>query len=109
MTAHQEAAISDADRADARTIWDFHQMGHGLRPCSAAIALGSLDLGVATTSAELYHAGMFPVAPTEGLWSNSRRLSAVYALAALGAAGLAAAPAATVPGRGASRPSPRTA
>jgi uncharacterized SAM-binding protein YcdF (DUF218 family) len=55
-----QAPISDADRADARTLWDFHQMGHELRPCSAAITLGSLDLGVATTTAELYHAGMFP-------------------------------------------------
>jgi uncharacterized SAM-binding protein YcdF (DUF218 family) len=55
-----QAPISDADRADARTIWDFHQMGHELKPCSAAIALGSLDLGVATTTADLYHAGMFP-------------------------------------------------
>ena len=61
MTASQEAAISDTDRADAHAIWDFHQMGHELRPCSAAITLGSLDLGVATTTAELYHAGMFPV------------------------------------------------
>ncbi|OII65517.1 hypothetical protein BJP40_01040 [Streptomyces sp. CC53] len=61
MTDRQENAISDADRADARTIWDFHQMGHELRPCSAAIALGSLDLGVAGTTADLYHAGMFPV------------------------------------------------
>ncbi|MFC4035066.1 YdcF family protein [Streptomyces polygonati] len=56
-----QAPISDADRTDARAIWDFHQMGHKLRPCSAAITLGSLDLGVATTTAELYHAGMFPV------------------------------------------------
>jgi len=61
VTAHQETAISDTDRADARAIWDFHQMGHTVRPCSAAITLGSLDLGVATTTAELYHAGMFPV------------------------------------------------
>jgi uncharacterized SAM-binding protein YcdF (DUF218 family) len=36
-------------------------MGHELRPCSAAITLGSLDLGVASTTADLYHAGMFPV------------------------------------------------
>ncbi|WP_329182385.1 YdcF family protein [Streptomyces sp. NBC_01477] len=35
-------------------------MGHELKPCSAAIALGSLDLGVATTTADLYHARMFP-------------------------------------------------
>lgn len=55
-----QAPISDADRADARAIWEFHQMGHKLRPCSAAIALGSLDLGVATATADLYHAGMFP-------------------------------------------------
>lgn len=55
-----QAPISDADRADARAIWEFHQMGHELRPCSAAIALGSLDLGVATATADLYHAGMFP-------------------------------------------------
>lgn len=54
------APISDEDRADARVIWDFHQMGHELKPCSAAITLGSLDLGVATTTADLYHAGMFP-------------------------------------------------
>ncbi|MET7858196.1 YdcF family protein [Streptomyces sp. NPDC005318] len=61
MTDRKAAAISDADRADARAIWDFHQMGHELRPCSAAITLGSLDLGVASTTADLYHAGMFPV------------------------------------------------
>ena len=55
-----QTPISDADRADARAIWDFHQMDHELSPCSAAITLGSLDLGVATTTADLYHAGMFP-------------------------------------------------
>ncbi|MDF9813006.1 hypothetical protein M2266_002237 [Streptomyces sp. SPB162] len=55
-----QAPISDADRADALAIWDFHQMGHELRTCSAAITLGSLDLGVATYTADLYHAGMFP-------------------------------------------------
>jgi uncharacterized SAM-binding protein YcdF (DUF218 family) len=73
VTAHQEAAISDTDRADARAIWDFHQMGHELRPCSAAIALGSLDLGVATTTAELYHAGMFPVVVFTGDTSAATR------------------------------------
>lgn len=55
------SAVSSADRIDARTLWDFHQMGHEVKPCSAAIALGSLDLGVATATAELYHAGLFPV------------------------------------------------
>jgi uncharacterized SAM-binding protein YcdF (DUF218 family) len=66
VTGHQDAVISDADRADANTIWDFHQMGHRLRPCSAAIALGSLDLGVATVTADLHHAGMFPVVAFTG-------------------------------------------
>lgn len=61
MTDREEPAISDADRADARALWDFHQMGHEPRPCSAAVTLGSLDLGVATATADLYHAGMFPV------------------------------------------------
>jgi hypothetical protein len=36
-------------------------MGHEVRPCSAAIGLGSHDLGVATTAADLYRAGFFPV------------------------------------------------
>ena len=69
MTGHQDAVISDADRADANIIWDFHQMGHELRPCSAAITLGSLDLGVATVTADLYKAGMFPVVAFTGATS----------------------------------------
>lgn len=47
--------------ADAKLIWDYHQLGHQLRPCSAGIGLGSHDLGVATFAAELYRAGLFPV------------------------------------------------
>ncbi len=73
MTDRQELATSDADRADARVLWDFHQMGHELRPCSAAITLGSLDLGVATTTAHLYHAGMFPVVAFTGDTSAATR------------------------------------
>jgi len=65
----QRPAISGADRADARVIWNFHQMGHELRACSAAITLGSLDLGVAATAAGLYHAGMFPVVVFTGATS----------------------------------------
>ena len=61
MSSHNAADITEADRSDARLIWDFHQMPHEARPCSAAIALGSLDLGVAATTAQLYHAGLFPV------------------------------------------------
>lgn len=60
MTAgHAETA--DQDRADAQAIWDYHQMRHPARPCSAGIGLGSHDLGVATLAADLYHAGLFPV------------------------------------------------
>ncbi len=60
MISHNAVGITEEDRADARLIWDFHQLNHELRPCSAAIALGSLDLGVAATTADLYRAGMFP-------------------------------------------------
>ena len=54
-------AVTDQHRADARLIWDYHQMNHQLHPCSAGIGLGSHDLGVATLAADLYHAGLFPV------------------------------------------------
>ena len=55
-----DAAI-DQHRADAKLIWDYHQIGHQLRACSAGIGLGSHDLGVATLAAGLYRAGLFPV------------------------------------------------
>ena len=55
------AGTADQDRADALAIWDYHQMHHPARPCSAGIGLGSHDLGVATLAADLYHAGLFPV------------------------------------------------
>ncbi|MGW6412890.1 YdcF family protein [Streptomyces vinaceus] len=41
-------------------------MGHQARRCSAAIGLGSHDLGVATTSADLYGAGLFPLVVFSG-------------------------------------------
>jgi uncharacterized SAM-binding protein YcdF (DUF218 family) len=57
-TAH---AATRQDHADAKLIWDYHQLGHQLRPCSAGIGLGSHDLGVSTLAADLYLAGLFPV------------------------------------------------
>ena len=60
MTRHPPPC-TDAHRADARLIWDYHHMGHEPRPCLAALGLGSHDLGVATYAAELYRAGLFPV------------------------------------------------
>ena len=60
MTAAR-AGTADQDRTDALAIWDYHQMHHPARLCSAGIGLGSHDLGVATLAADLYHAGLFPV------------------------------------------------
>jgi uncharacterized SAM-binding protein YcdF (DUF218 family) len=57
--SHDEDIAEDHWR-DAESIWNYHQMGHDIRPCDAAIGLGSHDLGVATFAAELYHAGIFP-------------------------------------------------
>ncbi|MFJ2290453.1 YdcF family protein [Streptomyces sp. NPDC087894] len=53
--------ISEQSWADARVLWDYHQMHHELRPCSVAIGLGSHDLGVADTAADLYRRGMAPL------------------------------------------------
>ncbi|MGK5559123.1 YdcF family protein, partial [Actinomadura kijaniata] len=58
---------------DAQLIWDYHQMGHRLRPCSAAIGLGSHDLGVARYAAELFHQGLFKVLVFSGATSATTR------------------------------------
>ncbi|ROQ68240.1 uncharacterized SAM-binding protein YcdF (DUF218 family) [Streptomyces sp. 840.1] len=52
--------ITDADREDARRLWDFNLMHHPVRPVSAAVALGGCDLGVVAAVAELYRARLFP-------------------------------------------------
>lgn len=57
----EQRTITDEQFHDAELIWNYHQMGHEPRPCSAAIGLGSHDLGVATASADLYRAGLFPL------------------------------------------------
>ncbi|MEV5702931.1 MULTISPECIES: YdcF family protein [Streptomyces violaceoruber group] len=53
--------ISTQNWADTRRLWEYHQMGHTPRPCSVAIGLGSHDLGVADTAADLYERGMAPL------------------------------------------------
>lgn len=63
---HQQRQITEEQFHDATRIWSYHQMGHELRPCSAAIGLGSHDLGVATAAADLYRAGLFPVVVFSG-------------------------------------------
>ncbi|MBL3667585.1 YdcF family protein [Streptomyces sp. M2CJ-2] len=65
--------ISTQAWADAQRLWDFQQMGHEPRPCSVAIGLGSHDLGVADTTAELYHRGMAPVIVFTGATSRTTR------------------------------------
>ncbi|WP_181788717.1 YdcF family protein [Streptomyces phytophilus] len=59
--------------ADAQRLWDFQQMGHEPRPCSVAIGLGSHDLGVADTAADLYHRGMMPLIVFTGATSRTTR------------------------------------
>ncbi|WP_444971050.1 YdcF family protein [Streptomyces sp. SAI-25] len=65
--------ISAQAWADAQQLWDFQQMGHELRPCSVAIGLGSHDLGVADTTADLYHRGMMPLIVFTGATSRTTR------------------------------------
>jgi uncharacterized SAM-binding protein YcdF (DUF218 family) len=67
---NREQPLSDAEWADAELVWDYHQMKHQPQPCSAAIALGCNDIGVADYAAELYHQGLFPVVVFSGANSN---------------------------------------
>ncbi|MEV7860972.1 YdcF family protein [Streptomyces hirsutus] len=48
-------------------------MSHDVRPCSVAIGLGSHDLGVADTTADLYHRGMMPLIVFTGATSRTTR------------------------------------
>ncbi|HET6359180.1 YdcF family protein [Streptomyces sp.] len=63
--------ISAQSWADARLLWDFHQMHHELRPCSVAIGLGSHDLGVADTAVDLYKRRMMPLIVFTGATSRT--------------------------------------
>ncbi|REK91543.1 YdcF family protein [Streptomyces inhibens] len=72
----RQRTIADAQWSDAKVIWDYHQMGHESRRCSAAICLGSHDLGAATFAAKQYHAGLFPVLVFSG--GNSPTTAALY-------------------------------
>ncbi|WP_208754105.1 YdcF family protein [Streptomyces bauhiniae] len=55
-----QQGITEHQWQQAARIWDYHQMHHQPRPVDVAIGLGSHDLGVATHTAGLYHAGLFP-------------------------------------------------
>lgn len=65
--------ISTQTWADAQRLWDFQQMGHKPRPCSVAMGLGSHDLGVADTTADLYQRGMAPLIVFTGATSRTTR------------------------------------
>ncbi|MFI0503567.1 YdcF family protein [Streptomyces albogriseolus] len=65
--------ISTQDWADARRVWDYHQMGHTPQPCSVAIGLGSHDLGVADTAVDLYKRGLAPLLVFTGATSPTTR------------------------------------
>jgi len=62
--------LIDRKWADAEIIWRYHRLGHRLRKCDAAIALGCNDLGVAAHAAALYRRRLFPVVVFSG--ANSR-------------------------------------
>jgi uncharacterized SAM-binding protein YcdF (DUF218 family) len=56
------AALDDPRIAHAvQTLWRYHDLRHELRRTDVGIGLGSHDPSVATTVAELYHRGMFPL------------------------------------------------
>ncbi|MFJ2178803.1 YdcF family protein [Streptomyces sp. NPDC087851] len=63
--------ISTEAGADARRLWDFHQMHHELKPCSVAVGLGSHDLGVADTTVGFYRRGMMPLIVFTGATSRT--------------------------------------
>lgn len=65
--------ISTESWADARRLWDFHQMHHEPRPCSVAVGLGSHDLGVADAAVDLYKRGMAPLIVFTGATSRTTR------------------------------------
>lgn len=54
-------AYPAAVQHDVETLWQYNQLHHDVRPTDVGIGLGSHDLGVATHTAELYQAGMFPL------------------------------------------------
>lgn len=58
--------VTDADRGDARTLWDFNVLKQPVRPCSVALVLGGCDIGVAAAAADLYRAQLFPTVVFSG-------------------------------------------
>ena len=71
------AAVSVDDWA--RTLWDYHHVGHSLETADAILGLGSHDTRVAERGADLFLAGWAPVllfsghlgGLTSGMWTRS--------------------------------------
>ncbi|MEV0895700.1 YdcF family protein [Actinoplanes sp. NPDC049802] len=59
MTA-ASATIPAEHREDVERLWNYHNMGHEIRPVDVGIGLGSHDLGVAKIATELYFKKMYP-------------------------------------------------
>ena len=63
----------------ARTLWDYHHVGHSLETADAILGLGSHDTRVAERGAELFLAGWAPLllfsghlgGLTSGMWTRS--------------------------------------
>ncbi len=53
-----------------KTLWDYHQMHHPLRPADCILALGSHDLRVAERTAELYFQNLAPLIIMSGGLGN---------------------------------------
>ncbi|GGN68408.1 hypothetical protein GCM10010112_32750 [Actinoplanes lobatus] len=54
------ATIPTEHREDVERLWNYHNMGHEIRPADVGIGLGSHDLGVAKIATELYFKKMYP-------------------------------------------------
>ncbi|MEV1293958.1 YdcF family protein [Pseudonocardia sp. NPDC049635] len=62
MTRHRDALDDPATAEAVHTLWDYHRLDDGTDTITdVGIGLGSHDLSVATTTAELYHRGRFPL------------------------------------------------
>ena len=74
----------------ARTLWDYHHVGHSLEKADAILGLGSHDTRVAERGAELFLAGWAPIllfsghlgGLTSGMWTRSE--AEVFADVAVG-------------------------
>jgi hypothetical protein len=111
VSSNDAAEVTGEDRADARLIWDFHQLPHEVRPCSAASVVSEVlqNAGIEVTSLLLISmpylrgtGGMRylddqvftqrhitdhafrPPSPAEHLWKEATQISALWALARYG-------------------------